>query len=186
MKKTILTIFVAIVALSASAQMSGGLKAGVNLTSQKWEFDGESETISGTGFHIGAYANFALGDALSLQPELLYNSLKVSEDGTDLTFNYLSIPVMFVYGFSDNQFNIQAGPQLGLLLSTDPSEFKDNDGVTGTDFGINLGAGASFGKINITARYCMGLGNIAGDALNDFTIKNNVFQISLGVKLFGD
>lgn len=118
MKKSLLTFLVAIIALSASAQMTGGLKAGVNLASQKWELGSFSETYSGASFHVGVYGNFALGDALSIQPEVLYNSLKV--DITDfeetITMNYVSIPVMFVYGFSENKFNIQAGPQLGLLL----------------------------------------------------------------------
>jgi hypothetical protein len=187
MKKTFLTFFVAVMAFSAYAQVSGGLKAGVNLASQKWEYQGVSITENGTSFHVGAYANFAVSDALSVQPELLFNIIKVSDDGEDLTLNYISVPIMLVYGFADNMFNVQAGPQIGLLLSSDPSEVKDEDGVKGTDFGLNVGAGANFGKVNLTLRYCLGLGNIAGDAFpDDFTIKNNVFQISVGVKLFGE
>ncbi len=190
MKKIVFTFLIGIVALSASAQLSGGLKAGLNLTNQKWEAGGDSETFSGTGFHVGAYANFALSDAISIQPELLYNSLKVDADGDDFTLNYLSVPVMFMYGFADNKFNIQAGPQIGLLLSTDPSEFKDNDGVTGTDFSFNIGAGVNLGKLNLAARYTLGLANVAGETLtnisDDFSIKNNVFQISLGLQLFGN
>jgi hypothetical protein len=175
--------------VGAYAQLTGGLKAGVNLTTQKWAAGDEDEKYSGTGFHFGAYANFALSDAMSVQPELLYNSLKISEDDDDITMNYLSIPVMFMYGFSENKFNIQAGPQIGFLLSTDPSEFKDEDGLTGTDFGLNIGAGANFGKLNVTARYCIGIGNVAGSAftddIDDFSIKNSAIQISLGYSLFG-
>jgi len=191
MKKLLFTLFVVCLSTGAFAQLSGGLKAGLNLGNQKWELGSDSESYSGTSFHIGGYVTLPLGDALSLQPELLYNSLKVDAGGDDLTLSYLSIPVMFQYGFADNKFNVQAGPQLGLLLSSDPSEFKDEDGVTGTDFSLGLGAGANFGKLNVTARYCIGLSNIAGDALkdafgDDFSIKNNNFQLSVGYKLFGE
>ena len=186
MKKLLLTVCVALFSTVAFAQLKGGLKAGVNLATLKSEAGSESDSEGGTAFHIGAYANFALSEALSLQPELLYNAFDIN----DVKINYLSIPVMFQYGFSDNKFNVQAGPQLGLLLSTDPSEYKDEDGLTGTDFTLNLGAGANFGKFGVTARYGIGLANIAGsaftDAIDDFSMKMNNFQISLQYQLIGD
>jgi hypothetical protein len=187
MKKLVFTLFALVLTASVFAQVSGGLKAGLNLASQKYKIDSESESYNGTGFHVGGYVNFGLTESLSLQPELLYNSLKISDDGDDLTMNYISIPVMFKYGFADNKFNIQAGPQLGLLMSTDPSEYKDEDGIKGTDFTFNLGAGADLGKFNITARYGIGLANVAGDAFEglDLSIKNSNLQLSLGYTLFG-
>ena len=191
MKKLLFTLLVVCLSTGAFAQLNGGIKAGLNFGSQKWELGSDSESYSGTGFHIGGYLTFGLSDALSLQPELLYNAIKVDAGGDDLTLSYLTVPVMFQYGFAENKFNVQAGPSLGLLLSSDPSEFKDNDGVTGTDFSLALGAGANFGKLNVTARYSIGLANIAGDALvdsfgDDFSIKNNNFQLSVGYKLFGE
>lgn len=192
MKKTFFTLMIVVLAgSSAFAQFSGGLKAGVNLANQKYSLGGSSESYTGTNFHIGAYGNFSLSETISIQPELLYNSLKVDVDGEDLTSNYLSIPVMFVYGFADNKFNIQAGPQIGFLLSTDPSEIKDADYYSGTDFTLNLGAGANFGKLNVTVRYGLGLGDVAGDlwsdiGFSDIEIKNNNLQISVGYKLFGE
>ncbi|MFZ2907228.1 MAG: acyloxyacyl hydrolase [Cyclobacteriaceae bacterium] len=186
MKKLLLTVFAACMVFAASAQLSGGLKAGVNLASLKSEAGGQDESENGTSFHIGAYANFGLSDALSLQPELLYNSIDI--DGDKL--NYISVPVMFLYGFSDNKFNVQAGPEIGLLMGTDPEELKSQDFVTGTNFTLNVGAGANFGKFNVTARYGIGLSNIAGDALkdlsDDYKAKISNFQISLGYKLFGE
>lgn len=190
MKKSLLILVVAMIAFTASAQISGGLKAGVNLTTQKWEFSGSSESESGSSFHFGGYLNLSLSDAISIQPELLYNSLKISDADFDITTNYLSVPVMFVYGFADNKFNVQVGPQIGFLLSTDPSEIKDADAYKGTDLTLNIGAGASFGKLNITARYGIGLSDINdkwGDIIeeSDLTIKNTNIQISLGYRLFG-
>jgi hypothetical protein len=192
MKRILFTLLVIGLAASSSfAQMSGGLKAGVNLATQKYSLGGDSESYNGTNFHFGAYANFSLSDAISIQPEVLYNSIKIDVEGEDFTSNYLSVPVMLVYGFSENKFNIQVGPQIGLLLSTDPSEVKDADYYSGTDFTLNLGAGANFGKFNITIRYGLGLGNVAGDlwgdlGFDDMKIKNNNHQFSLGYKLFGE
>jgi hypothetical protein len=190
MKKVLFTLLVVSFAgASAFAQISGGIKAGVNFANQEWSAGSVSIDAGGTSFHIGGYLNYALNDAMSLQPEILYNSLKFGfEDdfGDDITANYLSIPVMFMYGFADNKFNVQAGPQIGLLLSTDPSEYKDDDGYSGTDFTFNLGAGANFGKFNLTARYGIGLSDVAGDALDGIEVKNSNFQFSVGFKLFGE
>lgn len=182
MKKPV--IFVLLIALTsvAFAQIKGGLKAGLNMATLKVDVEGfGSDSENGTSFHFGAYANFGLSDAISVQPELLYNSLKVSDSGDDFTMNYLSIPVMFQYSIAE-KFNIQAGPQIGLLMSTDPSDAKD--GMKGTDLSLNVGAGANFGKLNATLRYCLGLANTAD--VDGIEFKNNVFQISLGYQLFGN
>jgi hypothetical protein len=93
---------------------------------------------------------------------------------------------MVLYSFGN--VNIQAGPQIGFLLSAkrkDDGEDEDiKDLFKSTDFGFNLGLGADFGKLNASARYCIGLSNIADD--EDVEIKNGVFQIALGLKLFGE
>lgn len=186
MKKLLFTLFVVCLSAGAFAQLNGGLKAGINFSGSKADNGSSSNTSSGTGFHIGAYADFALSDAITLQPELLYNSLDF--DGDKLS--YLSIPVMFQYGFADGKFNVQAGPEIGFLMSADPSELKDDDYVTGTNFSLDLGAGANFGKLNVTARYCIGLSNIAGstitDVVSDYSLKVSNFQLSVGYKLFGE
>jgi hypothetical protein len=194
MKRILFTVALLVAGTAAFAQFSGGLKAGVNFNTSKWEAgDGAiDESYGGTAFHIGVYGNFAFSDALSVQPEILYNVLKHDAEeltGDDITTNYLSVPVMLVYAFSDGKFNVQAGPQIGFLMSTDPSEYKDDDLLAGTDFTLNLGAGANFGKFNVTARYGIGLSNVTGstitDQIDDFSIKNNNIQISVGYKLFG-
>jgi hypothetical protein len=181
MKKVLLTVFAACLVFAASAQFKGGIKAGANLANLGGDVD---DTDMLFAFHIGAYGQFALSDALTLQPELLYYGAGAasSEDGgDDLKINYISIPVMFKYNIGET-LNIQAGPQLGILAGTDPSELKD--ALKGTDFGLNFGLGAAFGKFSVDGRYSLGLANIYdGD---DFEIKNNVFQISLGYQLFGE
>ncbi len=179
MKKVLLTVFAALIVFGASAQFKGGLKAGANLANVSGDgVDGNDMLF---GFHVGVYGQFALSDALTLQPEVLYYGAGAKFGDEDYKLSYLAVPVMFKYALGD-MFNVQAGPQLGLLLSTDPSELKD--GLKGTDFGLNLGLGATFSKFSVDARYSLGLSNISDVDGGD--LKNNVIQISLGYQLFGE
>jgi len=206
MKKVLLLylLLMSFLAFEVNAQLTGGLKGGINLSSQKWKIEAmgesDSESFDGVGFHIGGYLNYALSDVVDLQPELLYNSLKFDLGdvvGEEISMNYISIPVMLGYGFNNNQFVLQAGPQLGILLSTDPSEFKDDEFVTGIDFSIALGARVNFDKFNVSIHYALGISNIVDDTINDLlesfigfpidlSIKNNNLQFSVGYKLFGE
>lgn len=191
MKKVLLTFFtIATFAISASAQVSIGAKAGLNFAN--WGGDAEDTDIR-TSIHLGGYLNYAFSENLSIQPELLYNSVgtKYSEDEMDVTnkLNYISVPVMLIYDFGT--INVQAGPQLGFLASAKAkyefdgeSETEDiKDAFKGTDFSFNIGLGASFDKLNVSARYSLGLANVI-DA-DEVDVKNNVIQLSVGYRLFG-
>lgn len=178
MKKVILTVFAALVVFAASAQFNGGIKAGANLANVSG--DGIEGNDMLFGFHVGLYGQFALSDALKLQPEVLYYGAGAKFDDGDYKLSYLAIPVMFKYNLGET-FNVQAGPQLGLLLSTDPSELKDF--MKGTDFGLNVGVGGTFSKFSVDLRYSIGLANVSD--VEDGDLKNNVIQISLGYQLFG-
>ena len=194
MKKIFLSLaMIAFVSAGAFAQgVSGGLKAGVNLAN--WSGDDVEDSEMKISFHGGGFLNIAFSDALSVQPELLFNSVgtKFTEGDYSETYklSYISIPVMLMYSFGN--FNIQAGPQFSILAGAkvkyeeggDSLEEDIKDSLKGSDIGVNVGLGASFGKVNATARYCLGLSNIVDD--DDADIKNGVIQLSLGVKLFGN
>ncbi|MFZ2907229.1 MAG: porin family protein [Cyclobacteriaceae bacterium] len=182
------------------AQVSGGIKGGINLTNQKWEVefqgDSDSEKYNGTGFHIGGYLTKSLSDVVTLQPELMFNVLKADVEDEDFTMNYISLPIMLGYGVENNKLILQAGPQLGVLLSTDPEEMKEDDAIKAIDFSFNFGGTINFDKLNLSVRYSLGLANLTGDALIDeleaflgedidLKIKNNNLQLSVGYKLFG-
>lgn len=199
MKKLLLTVFAACMVFATSAQMKGGVKAGLNLATDTQEFDGDKEKSDmKIGFHIGGYLTYDLSDALSIQPELIYNQMggTDSEDGIDYTLklDYISVPVMFTYKLGE-QFNIQAGPQIGFLASAkikaeasgDSEEIDVKDGYKGTDFGANLGIGATFGKLGVDGRYYFGLSNIDDtDDSGDFTEKLGAITFSLRYQLFGE
>jgi hypothetical protein len=197
MKKIFLAIsMVALFAAGAYAQsISGGLKAGVNISNQKLKLGDESESLdSKIGFHAGGYLTAMISDNFGIQPELLFSAMGAKEDDVNLNFGYISIPVMLRYNVSEN-INIQAGPQAGFLMSAKAKadgESEDmKDFYNSIDFGVAVGLGADFGKVNAGARYYAGLSNIAGDEFSDefgddFSWKNSAIQIFLGVKLFGE
>lgn len=190
MKKYLIMIIVILSTPAVLAQVSGGVRLGVNIANQKAEIDGDSDTgDSKIGFLGGFYLTANISEKFGIQPELLFSGMGSRDKDLDfdLPFNYLSIPVMFRYNLTEN-FNLHAGPQLGFLLSakaTDGDSSIDiKDSFKGTDFGAAFGLGVDFGKINAGARYYLGLSNIADDSGND-TFKNNAFQIFVGYKLFG-
>jgi len=183
MKKILFTVFAVCIMFAASAQFKGGLKAGLNLANGSGDTADALDASMLTSFHVGVYGQFGLSDAITLQPELLYYGAgsKVAGGDFDLKLTYIAVPVMLKYNIGET-FNLQAGPQIGFLMSADLDGTDVKDNLKGTDFGLNIGAGATFGKFSADARYSIGLSNIDDGG---GTWKNNVIQISLGYQLFG-
>lgn len=181
-----------------------GAKAGLNYAT----FSGDVKESKGIiGFAIGGFANIAINEKFSFQPELLYSmqgsSDKYSESSmttkytydSQLKLNYLNVPLMFKLKATE-KFFVEAGPQVGFLLSlkqtdtttrvynntTTVSEYSNDnkDGANTVDFGLNFGAGYDFTK-NVSAglRYNLGLSNIAKDS-PDYKVKNSVFSLAVG------
>lgn len=156
-----------------------GAKAGLNLSSlggdALYSFDPKA------GFHLGAVLELPFAYKLKIQPEAL-----ISLQGSggffqdDLNFWYLNFPVMGKYNLFD-EFYIEAGPYLGLLLSNnlDGNTFVGGqtfDQTNGLDLGLGVGAGYRLDdNFYFQARYSAGLVN----AIEDLKTKNRVFAISV-------
>jgi opacity protein-like surface antigen len=159
-----------------------GAKGAVNFSN----FGGDSEdTDMKVGFAIGGFAEVKLSDKFAVQPELLYSILGAKEGDVSANLNYIVIPVMAKYFVAD-QFSLEAGPQLGILMSakaTDGDNSADiKDGFNTTDFGFNFGAGYDVTEdINIGLRYSLGLSNILKDS-GDFKSNNTNIALSFGYK----
>ena len=192
MKKLLFIVAVLAISMSSFAQTSFGVKAGTNISNINMSGEGISlDTQSKTGLLIGGFANFKLSETFAIQPELLFAQYgyKLDLDLGGMTIegeeslNYLAIPVMGKYYFGG--FNIQAGPQLGFLLSAeedaDGEKTDSKDNWNGVDFGLNLGVGYDLEMgLGFDVRYNIGLSNnIAETDGTDLTVKNNAFQISL-------
>ncbi|MBT8312552.1 MAG: outer membrane beta-barrel protein, partial [Flavobacteriaceae bacterium] len=85
-------------------------------------------------------------------------------------------------------FSLQAGPQIGFLLSaTDEFEGEEEDikdFLKGTDFGVNFGLGYELDNgLNFAARYNVGLSDNLDTTefeSEGAEYKNSVIQISVG------
>jgi len=190
--------------VNAQDETQFGIKAGLNLatiTSDADFVDFESRTC----FHLGAVLELPISDMFSFQPEVLYScqGADYGADVDDTSFDtkavtykgtiklaYLNIPLMAKYYVAEG-FSLEAGPQVGFLVSAkDEYEFPGDSGeddikeyVKGIDFGVNFGVGYKLeGGLNFGARYNLGLTNGNDDTgeLGDYTLKNGVFQFSLG------
>jgi len=127
-------------------------------------------------------------DKMGVQPELFYSSLGAKSGSEVLKTNYLSLPIFFRYNVTEN-FHFLAGPQFSMLLSAKDevggSSTDIKDQLNSMDIGIVPGIGVDFGPFNAGLRYSIGVSNIAKDAPSGYSVKNNVFQIVAGFKLFG-
>ncbi|TLX73028.1 PorT family protein [Labilibacter sediminis] len=191
-KLLVLVALVAMVSTASFAQVQFGAKAGLNIA--KGSGDLYEGTDSRMGLVIGAFAKFNVSEKLDFQPELLYSQQGSKEtvdfegleiDGT-AKLDYLNIPLMFKYNVA-NGLNIQAGPQVGFLMSAKykmefegESETEDmKEFLKGIDFGLNFGLGYDFESgLAIDARYNLGMSNISD--MDDVDGKNGVLQFTVG------
>lgn len=200
MKKTFLLIFIlAALGYSASAQISGGIKGGLNFAN----IDSETDVDSKTGYHLGAYLNVGAG-GISIQPEVLF-SVKGAED---FDLSYVEIPILLKKNFA-KVVNIHLGPQFGFLtkaegitgievdgsgnVTTTKGDVKD--ALKGSDISAVFGAGLNLPMgLSLGLRYVLGLSDFNDKIIsvdsngNDFTpeFKNRTFQVYLGYRLFGN
>lgn len=206
MKKVILSAIAVMAFGMASAQdVKFGLKGGLNVSN----FSGDTEGLdfkSRFGFNAGGFVEIKFSEKFALQPEILYSTqgakvdnfnLEVDDIGTvnaDASFNfaYINVPVMFKY-FAAEKFSLEAGPQIGFLVSAEiktkvdgygSSKVDIKDNFESIDFGLNLGAGYDFTEnLSVGARYNIGLANIAKtEEGDDSKVHNGVFSLSVGYK----
>ena len=122
-----------------------------------------------TGYNLGLMGHIHINSQWAIQPELVYSA----QGAKDYNLGYINIPVLVQYMF-DNGFRIQAGPQVGFLVSSD----NEND-YNATDFAISAGVSyvvpaTGFG---IDLRYNHGLSDINNS--NDVKSTNRGIQLGL-------
>lgn len=178
MKKIILTAIAVCAFGFANAQdMKFGVKGGLNSAS----IAGATGTTAKMTFHIGGLLEYKASDKFAIQPELVYSNQGCKFDGGSLDLTYINIPVMAKY-YVGETFNIQAGPQIGLLMSAKSAGVDVKEGYNTTDFGLNLGAGYDLNEnMMLDLRYNMGLSAVNKDTSEE-TGKNNVISVSFGYK----
>ncbi|MBC7886348.1 MAG: PorT family protein [Ferruginibacter sp.] len=154
-----------VTAQHSAQKVNIGIKGGLNLYNINNE-NGFKYDVK-PGFNIGLLGHIHLAPQMALQPEIVYSSQGAKSQGTDskLNLDYINVPVLFQYMF-DNGFRLQAGPQVGFLVS---AKTKIND--TKTDMKdsykpVDLGLSAGIGYVHppsgfgVDLRYNLGLTDI--------------------------
>jgi hypothetical protein len=106
-----------------------GAKGGVNLSSATGDIE---KTKSRLAFHVGGMAEIPVSTEFYVQPELLFSSQGYKVDNGTGALNYINLPVIGKYYVTD-KLSIEAGPQIGYLLSATIKVDDIDDGGNTTD-----------------------------------------------------
>ena len=200
MKKSILIIVLAFIASVGFAQLSFGPKLGVNISKLSTDFDIPSTEIldaTKAGVQLGAYVR--VGTKVYVQPELLF-SIRGGQTGYldeaeklikgDYKMSAIDIPVLVgvkAINLPLVKVRAYAGPVASFVIS---KNFSINDVEQSIDdlnpkdavWSATIGAGVDVLMLTLDVRYELGLNNLSG--LDGTTLKNNMFNVSLGWKIF--
>jgi hypothetical protein len=186
MKKLFLVAAITAVGFASKAQVTFGVKAGLNISN--WTGDDADGASSLTGFNAGGLVNIPISSMFSVQPEVTYSGEGVKFDGGKYTTNYINIPVLFQY--NNSGFYGELGPQIGILASAkakiDGGGSSDaKDLFKSTNFSVAIGAGYKLSNIGLGfgVRYNLGVANIIDADGTD--IKTSVFQVGASFSFGG-
>lgn len=171
MKKILLTV--AALAFAASMHAQFGVKAGLNFSNFRGDAADDFNVL--TAWHAGVVYEAEIAKNFSFQPELLYSVAGAKNDDRKYQLNYFSVPLMLKL-YPTEGFNIQAGPQLGMLVS----ESDNFDALDSETFDFGIAAGLEFfvsNNVFIQARYYSGTQKVSAHA----DIKNTTVSASLGI-----
>jgi hypothetical protein len=195
--KKIFLLLAMVATVTAHAQVSFGVKAGVNWATERIVNSGLvylPATL--TSFHGGVYMEAKFGK-FSIQPEIVYSRLGGTYNNSNyftgsIITDYFTIPVLFNYSIS-KKVTLQLGPQLGVLnmakLTIDGATTDTAYRYKTGDFGIAVGFNVKLPhRFNVGVRYVAGLRDINnGNVGNPGSgTTNHVIQLSIGYKLFGE
>ena len=188
MKKFLLSAaFLIAACMSAKAQLSVGIKGGINFSQINTNNFNESTR---TGYQAGVFVR--VGKAFYLQPELYLSSTGgniIATDGSKASINFtnLSVPVLLghTFGSKDLNFRVMAGPIYTYVLSQNES-FSGNINGAIQDFGnynkstigFQAGGGVDIGPITADLRYEGGLSSIN----SSFGQHQHLWALSVGFK----
>jgi|AntRauTorcE11897_2_1112592.scaffolds.fasta_scaffold05298_2 hypothetical protein len=180
---------------NAQSSVDFGIRGGLNISNLN---DIEGEADSRTGFMAGLYFNFLVPNSpVSIQPEVLYTQKGFESGNNTFQLDYIEVPVLVKFDFiTDGSVtpNVYFGPYVGFNVSAEidgnegllggDSESDIEDGVESTDFGVAVGGGLDFGRVDLGIRYGAGLTEVFEDGLfenNNSGAKNGVLSITAGI-----
>ena len=187
MKKILLLAVVTVLGFTnvTAQKIKFGAKGGLNFANINGDDTSKLETVA--AFNFGLMSEIPISQKFSFQPEIMFSGQGYSFEGSNgniVALNYLNVPLMGKY-YVVKGLSLEAGPQLGFLLSAKNEKTNVKDSFNTVDFGVNFGLGYKLENgLNFGARYNLGLTDI--NDLEGSSAKNNnsVFQVSIGYFFF--
>jgi hypothetical protein len=192
MKPILIVLSILCVCETAQAQrLKIGIRGGAN--ANKIEGKSFSDEFR-YGYHIGGAVEMMFGKAIGIQPEVLFNQSNLRtgysfdtlyesiNPGTlkDVRLNYLSIPILL--NIKPFPFlTLQAGPQFGILMSTDRTLLEDGkEAFRNGNFSMVGGVQLNIMQFRLYGRYSVGLNNI-NDIDNRDRWQSQTAQVGVGL-----
>ena len=189
MKKLLLSVALLIaVSIGAKAQVSLGIKGGVNFS--RISTDNVKESTL-TGYQAGLFAR--IGNTWYLQPELYLSGTGGKFESSDnntafngkVRFTNLNVPLLIgrSFGQKDLNFRVMGGPIYTYQLDNSVSLGSNLSGAANnfnkSNVGYQVGAGVDIGAITADLRYEGGLTKVS----DSFAKRQNLWALSVGFKI---
>ena len=167
-----------------------GVKGGLNTASEMAsDGDNSSQTDARIGIHLGFFMELPLSAKIDFQPELVYSMQggSVKYGGYTITdkIDYINLPLMFKFYVWKQRLSIDAGPQLGYMISAKVSAGGESESIYDdlNKFDISLALGLSY---KLTDRIDLGLRGVVGFTNlyegDDYDYTNSVGQLSVAFR----
>ncbi|MFP5437368.1 MAG: porin family protein [Bacteroidia bacterium] len=184
MKKILLLAVVTVLGFTKvnAQKIKLGVKGGLNFASVSGDNTKGIDVV--TAFNFGVLSEIPIFEKFSFQPELMYSGQGYSFNDDTIALSYLNISLMGKY-YLVKGLSVEAGPQIGFLLSAKNEKTDVKDSFKTFDFGVNLGLGYKLNNgLNFGARYNVGLTDINDVHNSSGKNKNAVLQLSVGYFFF--
>lgn len=156
----VMSLFISI----ANAQHTIGIKGGVNIASLSG-FEGNNRISA----HAGVFLHHTINTVWCFQPELLFSGegQRYIDNGEErtLALDYIQLPLMVQY-YVVPQFYLEAGPQVGVLISAqdkgdETAHLNVKDDFSAAQIALGIGAGFKASEqVIIYGRYNFGLTDV--------------------------
>ena len=173
-----------------------GVRGGLNIANI---YDADIDPKSHIGFLGGFYLNYQLTESsFAIEPELLFTRKGFKENVYRIS--YIEVPVLARFNFTQVKEihpYVELGPYIGVKVNADvptvvifdyadreqpnssfQNSFTEGD-INTVDYGMALGGGFDFGRIELGLRYSAGLREISDD--KNVTARHSVFSIITGI-----
>ena len=194
MKKMMMMLIMATVALTASAQntlrdngtftLQPKVGVGIGLLSGEWKSVSGVDNKSRTGLVAGVEGEYYVNDWLGIAAGLSYaqQGWKFEGSGIDETtkLDYLNIPLTGNF-YVAKGLALKTGVQFGFLMNAKDEDVDIKDACEKLNLSIPIGVSYEMSNFVFDVRYNMGL-NKTNKADNGNKARSDLFQITLGYK----